>query len=57
MAVKNGSISYAADLESIREARERIGAHVHTTPVMTSSSLDELAGCHLFFKCELLQKG
>lgn len=48
---------YAADLGSITEARERIAAFIHTTAVVTSSSLDALAGCNLFFKCELLQKG
>lgn len=48
---------YAADLGSITKARERIAAFIHTTAVVTSTSLDALAGCNLFFKCELLQKG
>lgn len=48
---------YAADLMSILEARKRIAPYIHTTPVVTSSTLDALAGCNLFFKCELLQKG
>ncbi|KAG0621885.1 hypothetical protein M758_3G055900 [Ceratodon purpureus] len=52
-----GKKQYAADLGSITEARERIAAYIHTTPVVTSSSLDALAECNLFFKCELLQKG
>ncbi len=42
--------------ESIFEAHERIKAYIHRTPVMTSASIDEMAGCHLFFKCENFQK-
>nr|BBI90108.1 aspartate racemase [Sphagnum girgensohnii] len=49
--------SYAADLKSIMEARKRIAPYAHATPVVTSSTLDALAGRKLFFKCELLQKG
>src|SRR5262245_26244459 len=41
----------------IKEARTRIQGKVHRTPVMTSESLDSLAGAHLYFKCENLQKG
>jgi threonine dehydratase len=40
----------------IDQAHERIMAYIHRTPVMTSNSLDELAVCQLFFKCENLQK-
>jgi threonine dehydratase len=29
---------------------------VHRTPVMSSQLIDELAGCHIQFKCENLQK-
>ncbi|KAL4191599.1 hypothetical protein AMTRI_Chr07g30670 [Amborella trichopoda] len=49
--------NYAADLESIREAKTRIGPYIHTTPVLTSSTLDSISGRKLFFKCELFQKG
>ena len=44
------------DLEAIRTAQRRIAPHIHRTPVLTSSSLDALAGARLFFKCENLQK-
>lgn len=44
------------DKESISEAHRRIGDYVQRTPIITSKSLDELAGCHLFFKCENFQK-
>jgi threonine dehydratase len=40
----------------IQEARKRIQGKVHRTPVMTSETLDTLAGAQLFFKCENLQK-
>ena len=42
--------------ESIIAAHERIKPHIHQTPVMTSASIDEMAGCSLFFKCENFQK-
>ena len=44
------------DLDSIRAAHERIRAHIHRTPVLTSSRLDEASGASLFFKCENFQK-
>jgi len=42
--------------DSIRLASLRIAPRIHRTPVFTSSSLDELAGARIFFKCENLQK-
>src|SRR5262249_54792889 len=44
------------DLERIRAAHERIRPHIHRTPVLTSSRLDEASGAKLLFKCENLQK-
>lgn len=41
--------------DSIEAAHIRIKPYVHRTPVMTSASLNKLAGCNLFFKCENLQ--
>ena len=41
----------------IEEARERITGKVSVTPVLTSNTLDALAGARLHFKCENLQKG
>ena len=46
----------AIDLDRIRAAHERIRPHIHRTPVLTSSRLDEANGAKLFFKCENLQK-
>lgn len=42
--------------KTLNEAHERIRPRIHRTPVLTSTSLDELAGAQLFFKCENLQK-
>jgi threonine dehydratase len=41
----------------IEQARARIAPFVHTTPVMTSATLDARAGARFFFKCENFQKG
>ena len=40
----------------IHEARERIAARVHRTPVFRSRAFDERAGRAVFFKCENLQR-
>jgi threonine dehydratase len=37
-------------------AYDRIAAHVHRTPVLTSRYLNELTGAELFFKCENFQR-
>jgi threonine dehydratase len=42
--------------QSISEAHERIQPYIERTPVLTSASLNELAGCQLYFKCENFQK-
>lgn len=42
--------------EDVLAAHERIAPHIHRTPVLTSSFLDELTGARLFFKCENFQK-
>src|SRR5258708_12937657 len=44
------------DPAAIRVAHARIAPYVHRTPVLTSRSLDDATGAHLFFKCENLQK-
>ncbi len=50
-----GQNAVAPHLEMIRAAHRRIAPHIHRTPVMTSASLDALAGAQLYFKCENLQ--
>jgi len=43
-------------LELINQAAARIAGRVHRTPVVTSRSFNEAAGCEVFFKCENLQR-
>lgn len=40
----------------IQEAQTRIAGRVRRTPVLTSETLDALAGARLYFKCETFQK-
>lgn len=44
------------DKTSIAAAHDRIRPYIHHTPVITSASIDEMAGCSIFFKCENFQK-
>lgn len=44
------------NLESINAASKRIEGYIHQTPLLTSSAIDDMAGCQLFFKCENFQK-
>jgi threonine dehydratase len=44
------------DWPSIVAAHARIAPHIHRTPVLTSKSLDAMAGARLFFKCDNFQK-
>jgi threonine dehydratase len=37
-------------------AHERIAPRIHRTPVLTSASLNAMAGAELYFKCDNLQK-
>ena len=46
----------SVSLADVRAARERIAAHVHRTPVLTSRQLDQRAGCRIFCKCEIFQR-
>lgn len=47
--------TYAADLAAVREAADRVRPFVRRTTVMTSRTVDELAGRRVAFKCENLQ--
>ncbi|MGE0587054.1 MAG: pyridoxal-phosphate dependent enzyme [Cyclobacteriaceae bacterium] len=44
------------DKDDLLIAHERIKSYIHETSVMTSSSIDAIAGCQVFFKCENFQK-
>lgn len=49
------NLSYPT-LENIKDAHKRIQPFIHNTPVLTSSAIDEIAGCSIYFKCENFQK-
>ncbi|MBN2746722.1 MAG: pyridoxal-phosphate dependent enzyme [Bacteroidales bacterium] len=42
--------------QDIIKAADRISNYVHQTPVLSSTVLNEIAGCEMFFKCENFQK-
>ncbi|WP_437339130.1 pyridoxal-phosphate dependent enzyme [Sorangium sp. So ce394] len=43
-------------IEDIRRAAARLAPHAHVTPVLTSRTIDGMAGARVFFKCENLQR-
>jgi threonine dehydratase len=43
-------------LEDIEMAHQAVQPFIHQTPVLTSQSLNAIAGCDVYFKCENLQK-
>jgi threonine dehydratase len=47
------SIPVKSDIE---QAHERIKPYIHHTPVLTSGSINEIADCSIYFKCENFQK-
>lgn len=40
----------------IKQAHKRIQPYIHKTPILTSTSINEITECSLFFKCENFQK-
>lgn len=42
--------------EAIEKAHHKIKPYIHHTPVLTNSSINEMAEAELFFKCENFQK-
>jgi threonine dehydratase len=55
-SVKKSVISEQLTAAAIREAHDRIKDKIIRTPLMTSSSIDEMVGAIGYFKCENLQK-
>jgi len=41
----------------VQSAAERLRGQAHRTPIVTSRTFDQIAGCQVFFKCENLQRG
>ncbi|KAK3888785.1 hypothetical protein Pcinc_007169 [Petrolisthes cinctipes] len=52
----NNTSPHVITLDDIHTAARRICGWVHKTPVLTSKALDAMAGRHLYFKAENLQK-
>ncbi len=42
--------------QNITDAHERIKNQIHRTPILSSSSINNITGCELYFKCENFQK-
>jgi threonine dehydratase len=49
-------MNHIPTFDDIRDTHDRISVYINKTPVLTSDAINELAGCHVFFKCENLQK-
>lgn len=43
-------------LNDIKFALIRIKPFIHRTPILTSTAINEIAGCEIYFKCENFQK-
>jgi len=50
---KLNAVPSIADIQKIHEA---ITPYIHRTPILTSQSINEIAGAELYFKCENFQK-
>jgi len=48
--------TYAASIDSIRQAAERLAGHIHQTPLVSCQTIDSRAGRELLLKCENQQK-
>ena len=42
--------------DSIEAAKKRVENYIHHTPILSSTSINEMCGASLFFKCENFQK-
>jgi threonine dehydratase len=49
-------MNHIPTLEDIKTVHARIKPFIHQTPVLSSQSINELAGCEIYFKCENFQK-
>lgn len=56
-SIASSPIEFAVSLADIKRAARRIASHAHRTAVVTSQTLDRMAGRSLYFKCENLQRG
>jgi threonine dehydratase len=56
MSGMDGNQDTTPRFADVLAAAARIAPHAHVTPVLRSASIDALAGCELYFKCEQLQR-
>jgi threonine dehydratase len=49
-------MNHIPTFEDIKDTHERIRIYINQTPVLSAEAINEIAGCHVFFKCENLQK-
>ncbi len=54
--MKDATDTTLPTFDDVIAAHDRIRPHIHRTPVLTSSYLDDLTGAKLYFKCENFQK-
>jgi threonine dehydratase len=54
--MKLPTLSAAPSKAEIIQAHEAIASMIHRTPVLSCSSIDQMSGAQLFFKCENFQK-
>lgn len=52
----SNSIGVIPAFADVQEAVERISAYANRTPVLTSTTLNEISGGNIFFKCENFQR-
>ena len=43
-------------MKTIKNVAKKIKPYIHETPILTSTLLNEIVGCNIFFKCENFQK-
>ena len=43
-------------MNTIKNVAKKIKPYIHETPILTSTLLNEIVGCDIFFKCENFQK-
>ena len=43
-------------MKTIKNVAKKIKPYIHETPILTSTLLNEIVGCNMFFKCENFQK-
>jgi len=53
---KTKKLTAAPSFADIEAAHDRIAPYIHRTPVLTSQSINAIAGAELYFKCENFQK-